>query len=218
MYSKLTFNNYLSIIVAFIFLVSLNSCSLLSGFQDGRSLGKNRVEGLVAASSTIIKSNDEIDSRKSQSGSVLGLPSLEMGLKYGVTEKMDVFLRVNTAFSIAGGFKYQILGDRSSKFAIGTGFDYSILAFGPLSGQSTQIPLYASVHPTKEFSFYCSPRAIFYRNKTDFLGFRTETSINTIGFNAGILLGEKDKFGFDLGYALGYISLGIGGKFLFSRQ
>lgn len=215
---KSNFYKYKLFLISIFIILWFNSCSLLSGFQDGRSIGKNNVEAIAALSTTRLKNFFGTESNNDENGSVMGIPSIEIGAKYGLTEKMDAALRINSAFSMMVGVKYQFLGDRNSKYAMGTGFDFSVFGFGPFTGHSLQIPINASYLPSEKVSLYFSPRAIIYWDKTDIFGFQPKTNLTVLGWNAGMLFGTKNKIGFDMGFAAGTITFGIGGKFLFIRQ
>ena len=201
----------------YLIAILATSCASLTGYQDGKSIGEGN--GEIIASLNLSQSPSFSDLEDS-SGIVdiprFSFPNIEVGGKYGVTEKLDVFVRLNTNFNFNAGVKYQIIGDRLSKFALGTGGE--IGTFGLFSSLwNVQIPVYASFHPTEKFTVYLSPRYIY-----QFSSFAGLEGWSYMGGNFGLLFGNKNKFGFDVGIyrvgangtgKIGLTSFGFGGRF-----
>lgn len=220
-------SNHYKILILLLTILSLQSCASLTGFQDGRTVGEGNGEAMISLnasqSPSFIDLEETIDGTTGESIDIprFLFPNIELGGRYGIAEDLDVTLKLNTNLNISAGIKYQILGDRFSKYALGTGLEVG--SFGIVTGLfNTQIPLYASIHPTESFAFYLSPRFIYqFSSIGGLIGW------NYIGGNTGLLFGSKHKFGLDVGYyqvgtsstaRIGLITVGIGGKFFFGNN
>ena len=72
-------------------------------------------------------------------------PNLELTGRYGVSDKFDVGVKLNTNLNLSITTKYQFLGDRQSKAAMAIGADVG--TFGIISSLwNAQLPLYFSLH------------------------------------------------------------------------
>jgi hypothetical protein len=196
----------------------LSNCASLTGFQDGRSVGKNN--GELSASINFSQSPDFND-WEDQLDSVDNIPnfffpSFEFGGRYGVAERVDVTLRMNTNLNLGVGAKVQVLGDRESAVALALGAELG--TFGLISGLwNVQVPVYFSIHPTENLAWYLNPRYIW--QFTSYTG--AENGLRYLGGNTGILFGKRNKFGLDIGYynlgtsgeSVGLLQVGIGGRF-----
>ena len=201
----------------FLIAIFATSCASLTGYQDGKSIGEGNGEIMASLNLSQSPSFNEIE----DSSNIINIPrfsfpNIEVGGKYGVTEKLDVFVRLNTNLNFNAGMKYQVVGDRSSQFALGVGGE--IGTFGLITSLwNVQIPLYASYHPTEMFSVYLSPRYIY-----QFTTFAGLDGWSYVGGNFGLLIGNKNKFGIDIGIykvgangtgKIGLTTFGFGGRF-----
>lgn len=197
-------------------------CASLTGYQDGRSVGEGNGEGMISLNLSQSPSFTDLeDSLGIDEIPSFRFPNIELSGKYGVTEKLDVTLRMNTNLNLGVGAKYQLIGDRSSEFALGIGAEAG--TFGLITGLwNVQLPLYTSFHPTEKFTIYASPRYIY-----QFSTIGGVEGWNYLGGNFGFLFGSRHKFGLDIGYyqvgatgvdKLGLVSVGIGGKFAFGNN
>lgn len=202
----------------FISLI-FSGCASLTGYQDGRSVGEGNGEAMVSLNFSQSPSFGDLeDSTGIDYIPRFAFPNIEIGGRYGATEKLDVTLRMNTNLNISAGAKYQLVGDRMSGFALGLGAELG--TFGLITALwNVQIPAYMSFHPNDRFAFYASPRYIY-----QFSTIGGVEGWNYIGGNIGVLFGSKHKFGIDAGFykvgatgveKIGLTSIGIGGKFVF---
>lgn len=207
----------------FYFLIAafgliFQSCASLTGFQDGRTLGEG--VGEVNISANISQSpffTDIVESKNNDFIPIILFPNIELGGRYGIASDLDLTLQVNTNFNLDAGLKYQLVGDRISKYALSSGF--KIGTFGLISGLwNFQIPLYSSFHPKDNLAFYLSPKYVY-----QFSTIGTLVGWNYIGGNSGVLFGSKNKIGLDIGFfSVGVSQLpkakiftfGVGGKIL----
>lgn len=200
----------------------LPSCASLTGFQDGRTVGKDNGEFYGSLNfSTSPNFNDWEDDTSTINVPTLTFPSLEFGGRYGVAEKVDLTLRLNTNLNVGVGTKFQIVGDRQSPFAMALGAEVG--SFGLVLGLlNIQVPLYLSVHPSESFGWYLTPRYI--RQFSTYAG--VEGGLSYFGGNTGFLFGKRNKFGLDIGYyrlggidaSIGLFQLGFGGRFAFGKN
>lgn len=205
-----------------ILLLGLTGCASLTGYQDGRSLGEGNGEASVSLNFSQSPAFTDIeDSVDVTYIPRLAFPNLELGGRYGVSDRLDVLLKLNTNLNVGLGAKYQVAGDRMSRFAMALGAEVG--TFGLVVGLwNLQLPAYLSYHPSDNISLYASPRYIY-----QFTTIGGLEGWNYLGGNAGVLIGKKHKFGIDLGYykvgtidteTIGLFSLGIGGKFFFGSE
>ncbi|MBK9338388.1 MAG: hypothetical protein IPM98_18335 [Lewinellaceae bacterium] len=175
-----------------------SNCASLTGFQDGRSVGQNNVELSASINFSQSPDFDDWEDQNDTSGidiPTLFFPSFEFGVRYGVAEKVDISLRMNTNLNLGLGAKFQVVGDRESQFAMALGAEVG--TFGLVSGLwNVQIPLFLSVHPKENFAWYLNPRYIY--QFTTYTG--AENGLSYIGGNTGLLFGKRNKFGLDIGY------------------
>ncbi len=208
---------FYSLIAFAALILSLNSCVSLTGFEEGRSLGEGNSEFGVSLNYTSVPDlldddDDDIDTDIDN----IGFPNIEMNYKYGITEKLDIGGKISTNLSATAYGKYQIVGDRTSQFALAPGFEVGTFAG---VGYTVSVPVYASIHPTESVSININPRFMYQFASTD-----SADGISYYGGNFGLLFGKRHKFGLDFGYyALGgvdgdatsMLTFGLGGKFRF---
>lgn len=203
-------------------ILFLASCASLTGFQDGRTVGKENGDfyGSLNFSSSP-DFNDWENDTVVVDVPTLTFPNLEFGGRYGVGEKVDLTLRLNTNLNVGIGAKFQVIGDRQSPFAMSLGAEVG--SFGIFLGLlNVQIPVYLSVHPSESFSWYLTPRYI--RQFSTFAG--VENGLSYFGGNTGLLFGKRHKFGLDIGYyrlggienSVGLFQFGLGGRFAFGKN
>ncbi len=217
---KQTLFLFLGAIVAALFL---SRCASLTGFQDGRTVGKDNGDFYASLNFSSSPDFNEIEDNDSVSVDIptLTFPNLEFGGRYGVAEKIDLTLRLNTNLNVGVGAKFQLVGDRQSPFAMALGAEVG--SFGIVLGLlNLQIPVYLSVHPSENFTWYLTPRYI--RQFTTYAGL--ETGLSYFGGNTGLLFGKRNKFGLDVGYyrlgnvdaSIGLFQFGVGGRFAFGKN
>jgi hypothetical protein len=148
-------------------------------------------------------------------------PYLEFGGRFGVGERVDISLRLNTNLNIAVGAKAQVVGDRTSKTALSIGFEAGTFAF--ISGLwNLSVPVYFSLHPSEKFSWYLTPRYTY--QFASYTG--ADNGANYTGGNTGLLFGNRNKFGLDFGYyrfgaggeSIGLVQFGLGGRFAIGKN
>lgn len=159
-------------IIFLSFLFSVTSCLPFIKMESGRTLekGKNSI-GLTATSYRLRDSNDNEN---------LDLPYLEVKYKRGLTDKFQFSLGMNSIGFIMADTKYQIVGDKTSFFALSIGVGADALLIIPNYGSKTErnikvsIPLYSSIHLNEKFYFFLNPQYsrqyIFGDNDINFLG------------------------------------------------
>ncbi|MBK9256110.1 MAG: hypothetical protein IPM42_11530 [Saprospiraceae bacterium] len=204
----------------FLFL-SQTACVSLTGYQDGRSVGKGNLElvtSLNFAGSPEIR-NDEVNF----SSDILFFRFIhfEGKLRYGLTEKLDILFRQNTNFNTALGFKYQLSGDRNSEFA--NGMSAEIGSFGFISNAGNfQLATHHSYHPSERHTLYLSPKYI--HQFKELLG---NGSLSFLGANIGYMTGGKHKLVIDFGLfnvssstknSVLLTTFGVGGRFSFLKN
>jgi len=196
----------------------LTNCASLTGFQDGRTVGKDNGEFSVSLN---FAQSPDFDEWEDSADSFDVIPNqyfgnIEFGGRYGVAEKVDLTLRLNTSLNLGIGVKAQVVGDQESKFALAVGAEVGTFAL--VSGLwNVQIPVFLSVHPAENLAWYLSPRYIY--QFTSYAG--ADNGLSYVGGNTGLLFGKRHKFGLDVGYyrvgtdgeRIGALQIGLGGKF-----
>ena len=207
--------------LAFVGLLAiLSGCASLTGFQTGRTVGRNKGEILASINASQTPKFDLTASDSNGTVPRLYFPNLEASGRYGIVDRLDVGLRMNTNFNIAGDVKYQLLGNQESPVAMSAGF--GVGTFGLFAALwNVQVPLYFSLHPSKTVDIYVNPRFIAQFASGDFNG-----TLKYLGGNAGILVGKRTKFGLDVGVydlnvkrsdSVTLLNFGIGVKFPLGR-
>lgn len=193
----------------------LQSCASLVSFQDGRTVGQGNFE--ITASASVnrtprFEEDFEIDSLNVPS---IFIPVIEVMGTYGVIDRLDVYLKLNTFFNVSVGTKFQFLQNTDAMpIALAAGLEFGTFGLLPNLG-NVQVPLYLSVHPSEKFTIYASPRYVY-----QFFG--GAGGISYLGGNGGLMFGNRNKFGLEVGYynlgasgeSVGLLQVGIGGKFL----
>lgn len=203
-------------------MAAFSGCASLTGFQDGRTLGQDQGELGVSLNFSQSPDFDELEEQGNDSFNVdlpnLFFPSFEFSGRYGVAEKVDLGVRLNTNLNLGVSGKFQVVGDQESQFAMALGAE--IGTFGLVSGLwNLQIPVFLSVHPSERFAWYLTPRYIY--QFSSFAG--ADNGLSYVGGNTGVMFGGRNKFGFDIGYYnvsagadngnLGLIQIGLGARF-----
>ncbi len=201
----------------------MSSCATIAGFHTGRTVGED--VGQISTTFNVTRTAD-YDSDTSGETDV-GASFLELGGRYGVSEKVDVGVRMNTFLNFLIDGKIQLVGDQQSPFAlaVGAGFGGIGLFSSGVGLFNFQLPVYASFHPKEKLHLYVSPRYIMQFSTTidD-----TSTVIDYGGFNIGALFGYKNQFGIDIGvyglsardadFSASLVNIGFGMLFHFSGK
>lgn len=208
---------FFSVISLCALMMTLSSCVSLSGFQDGRSIGKDNADlsfSLNVTQSPDFDADDDLD----EVIHALAFTNVEIGGRFGVTETTDVSMRMNSSLAWSIGTKVQVGGDQNSKQAFSLGVEAGAFGFGfgDIILWNLQIPFYFSLHPTERMTWYLNPRVIY-----QFVGF--EGGLGYAGGNTGLMFGSRHKFGLDIGYysasdfgssgSIGLFQIGIGARF-----
>lgn len=207
-------------LLTLLLILTLSGCVSFTGYNDGRALGKGKKEMLASVNLTQSASVDLLNPKNKKADiPILTFPAVAYGGKTGATDKIDLYFRVTTSLNLNGGVKFQLIGTRSSMFAMGIGAELGMFVLNNASIFNTQIPLFTSYHPSENLAIYLTPRYVY-----QFKSSERPYNFNYFGGNIGILYGKKHKIGLDIGIyrlALGEIerltfsSLGIGGRFIF---
>jgi hypothetical protein len=173
------------------FPLLLSSCFSFSNFQTGRSLGKGNSE--FGASISYLGTGGDAE--------FVGLPMIELGGKYGISENFDMGMRIGNFGNILLESKYQFTGDKTSSFAAATGLSVggSFVGFNLGEGSGVtffqyEIPLHLSAHPSENFAVYFTPRYMGIGGSADGDGGLSHLLL----FSPGIEIGQKFKFGVNL--------------------
>jgi hypothetical protein len=204
-------------------LFAFSNCASLTGFQDGRTVGQDNGEISVSLN---VASSPDFNDWEDQNDSIVDIPNLyfanlEFAGRYGVAEKVDITLRLNTNLNVGLGAKFQVLGDRESQVALALGAEVG--TFGLITGLwNVQVPVYFSVHPKENFAWYLSPRFIY--QFSSYSG--ADVGLSYMGGNTGLLFGKRHKFGLDVGYYnistdgrnTNALQFGLGGRFAIGKN
>lgn len=175
--------NLLIIWIVCVMLLA-QSCVSNSAFQTGRTMGADKVQLMLATSTSNYDGTAD-------GGSVLNFDQFPENqqfhgsIRIGITDKFEFNSNASVGlnvFSTDSKFKYQILGDQASKFAasVGLGVGYDVIYL------SLDVPTYFSYHPTSKFAIYTSPRYRFAVTPLD----RYESN-HALGLVSGLKFGSK---------------------------
>lgn len=182
------------LIAAIAMALFFSNCASLTGFQTGRTVGKYNGEVLVTLNASSTPKFDlDVDQDDTSDLKVIYFPNLELSGRFGLHDKFDIGLKLNTNTNIAIDGRYQFIGDQETPVAAAVGL--SIGTFGLIAPLwNLQLPLYFSMHPTEALAIYINPRYTRQFGTGDLVG-----KINYLGGNAGLLIGKKVQFGLDAG-------------------
>jgi hypothetical protein len=186
----------------------LGSCASITGFEEARTIGEGNHE-LNPSVNSVYMLNFFGDTDENF------YPHLDLKYRYGVTDKLDVGVRVSSSFNIGAFAKFNIWNPVEKSIAIGSG-----LEFGSTLGSSmeTHLPVYFSYYPNDNVTLNFSPRLISLDGGG---GLFTTTSYTYLGANMGLLIGRgNSRLGLDFGFfneikgkKSNLFTVGIGGKF-----
>lgn len=205
------------LLAAIVCVFFISSCASLTGFEEGRVLGEENSEITVSGNFTRVPDlfEDEFNAEIDSLNSAISFPNLELSFKRGITDKLDAGVRVSSNLNGSMFMKYQVVGDRSSSFALSPGFEAgTILGFAYNVG----IPIYATYYPVEAVAINLTPRFMY-----QFITGAETSGASYLGGNFGLLFGKRNKFGIDIGYykvGIGngsqpLFTVGLGGKFSF---
>lgn len=205
-------SQFLFALLTIITLLSNYSCASLSGLEEGRVLGENGSELIIAGNLTNSPDIFDTDFSSEDIDESIIFPNIELSYKRGISEKLDLGIKTNTTFNTSIFAKYQFVGDEVSTFALSSGITLeSILGIT----YSVGVPIYASYYPDENITINFAPRYTYQSI------LNSEGSAGYLGGNFGILFGSRNKFGIDIGYynvavegvSGTLINIGFGGKF-----
>ena len=140
----------------------MSSCSQLSSFQTGKTLGKNKVE--IGGAALVYTLREDIYG----SLNLLPLPHSRLWMQYGLAEKLDLGLSGSTGGNITLNTKWQFVGDASSKWAASLGANTEYQLTDELAGVLRfHAPVYGSFHPNEKMAYYVTPRYVLQYVKND---------------------------------------------------
>ena len=173
--------------LAVAFTFSLTGCIQVSSWQTARTVGEGNGEILVALGALGISDplGDETDA---------GIGTMELMGRYGVSEKVDLGIKISSFSSYVFDAKFQLIGDRDAQFALAVGPGIGITAFVGTNGIfQGHVPIHMSVHPSDRFAFYFTPK---YASQFT-LG---DGALHYLGGSLGLEFGRKVKFGLDVSF------------------
>lgn len=213
--------NLLAATVGFIFLMS--SCASLTGFEEGRTVGKDNSELTISGNFTRVPDlfeDDEDIFDTLDINNTISFPNFEGAFKYGITDKFDIGIRASTNLNLSTYMKYQVVGDQSSSFALAPGFEVGTILG---AAYNIGIPIYMSYYPTDNVAINVTPRFMY-----QFITGIQSNGASYLGGNFGLMFGKRNKFGIDVGFynvgtnwdgsesgSQSLITIGVGGKFKF---
>lgn len=182
-------------VLLFSVIFVFTSCASMSTMQTARTTEKGEfatVIGLGLASSNMQFTN--IDTVK------LSLPELEVGVRYGISDKMDIGAKISIIGTATADVKYQFLGDKKSTFAGSIGFGVGYFSINinnfKTNNYDLMLPVYFSYHPVNWLSLYCSPKYI-YRTTSSvdiYTNINNMSNSHWYGATGGIRLGKRIAF------------------------
>ena len=172
-------------------LVLISACVPLNSHQTGRTLGEHNYS--FGGNYSLGKINSEQFFTIKENGTY---HIAEVVGQFGISEKCDIGIKVNSTLHFTALGKYQILGNQSSKFASSVGLDAGIGPFGFVMGvisYSSALSSYNSYHINEKWAVTLSPRYL-YLGFSNLLPQRKFTrEFSSLGFSSGIVYGKKEQ-------------------------
>jgi hypothetical protein len=170
----------------------------LTGYHTGRTVDKGEWRVLLSGNvyGTPYKSSELgifSPSPSTPNDPYLNWFNGEMQVHFGLSENFDIGIRGNSDAMLGLMGKYQLLGSKTSAWAVSAGAELGIMLPARLYAQ---MPLSFSYHPNEFTSFYISPRLVKERQ---FLEGTETTNIDYIGGNIGFQTGERTIFAAEIG-------------------
>ena len=184
------------IFISFICILLIPSCITISSYQTGRTVGKGIWEIEMAGNGFIVE--DEpisfIPFTPRQEEKVLLLPYGELNNYYGVTENLDLGIRLSSSLYGALTFKQQLIGGKDSPGAVAIGGSFGAFLQDGIRGWDVRLPVFFSFHPYKKLDIYMNPNYIYQ------FGGALEATQHLYGSNIGLVIRNKIvHVGFDAG-------------------
>jgi hypothetical protein len=186
--------------------VFISGCASMSTMQTARTTDKGRFGGGFgggAVTASIPNGPSKDSARK------FSLPFVEMGARYGLTDKWDIGAKLTLIGTATLDTKYMIIGDNNStKFAGSVGLGVGYLSFSSGSGTDKSnsrnvdlmIPFYFSYHPLSWLAIYTSPRYVYRTSSYNNPNSSGSGNSNWYGITGGLRLGKKSAFLIECSY------------------
>ncbi|MDD4993764.1 MAG: hypothetical protein PHR83_16200 [Paludibacter sp.] len=191
-----------------LFIPVFTGCASMSTMQTARVTEKGKFDYLVGGgvvnssivgTSRIVTSPDTVSTTTVFSQKFY-IPFIELGMRYGILDNLDVGAKVSIIGTATLDFKYQFLGDRNSKLAGSVGLGGGYISIGVNTTKNhmydAMLPVYFSYHPLNWISLYCSPKYVFrttnsYNFENNYHG---TTFSHWYGASGGIRIGKRIAF------------------------
>ena len=169
----------------------MSSCSSLTTFQTGRTIGKNQQGFQINASGYVLIDQDFND--------IFVLPYFEFNGSYGFTQRLEGRITASSSLSFLGSMKYQFIGDQNSPFALSLEPGLEITESNYGAGEPSFItryhfPIHMSWHNLSNKALYFSPKYTLQNDGEDISHFP--------GFSTGIAMDRKRTYFIGCGYFL----------------
>ena len=172
----------------------MTSCFPFAQYESARTLGKGKGSLGVTGMGYILYDRS---SGLTNSNDVIPLGSLEISGGYGLTDRSDVRLMVNSFGFVYLDYKQMLIGDRQSYFALSSGFGVDGNPVLPLTQNADpfvkmHLPLYMSWHKSNKY-FFINPKVSY---QIVFEGKKTiGTPFAGVGIGGGFFNGDFEIFG-----------------------
>lgn len=206
---------------AVLSLVLQIGCINMSTLQTAETLPKGKARVSIGggyytspAVNSALKENDVVEND-------INVPYLEGGIRYGVSENLDVGGKLTIIGTISADAKYRLLDQEELDLAVGGGIGYFSLETGSGDQTSTfrafdfMIPFYASYRTAPWFAMYAAPKYVLRYMTSD----TSSGSMSLMGSSLGLMFGEDKGAAIEVSYLKDVSSpfnmLQVGGGFFF---
>jgi len=157
-------------LLAGFLLVTSCGCLTLTTAETGRTVGEGNNELTVSAASgtyadlSVGGPNDDGISKDNRESTypLNYVPVLEASGAFGIGDRTDIGVRVNSAMFLAARVKQQVIGTPTSLFAASVGLEGGVnpgvLLVGGVAYVYGTVPVYLSLHPRETVALYAVPR------------------------------------------------------------
>jgi hypothetical protein len=202
--SKKTLNMISLTGMAVVLALFFSGCASMSTMQTARTTNKGEFGGGGGMGYVNTKIPLGTDTAGNTTSINLKAPFMEGSARYGITDNLDLGVKLTIIGTATMDAKYQFIGDKTSLFAASAGFGLGYLSISSGDSKSNvydiMVPFYASVHPAEWFAVYVSPKYVLRLNSYTENAKSGFSNSHWYGGTGGLKFGKKTSFMIEYSY------------------